>query len=236
MTEAEWLACTNPGQMLDFLKGKVSDRKLRLFGCACCRRIWHLLPCEACKQAVRYAERFADGRASEQERREASRAAAEAYVSCAAAAQEALGGTWDPLDCLAEEHNRQDYEDLYEEACAEARQAPTDACEAWMARTAAHAVYGTIIPSKEPGFFAASYHATEAVAFLYGEDPWETYCSRSDPDEQAAQVGLLADIVGSPFHPVAVRGDWLTPTVQMLAQAAYEERRLEGGELDNVSS
>jgi hypothetical protein len=35
MTEAEWLACTNPQQMLTVLRGKVTDRKWGLFGCAC---------------------------------------------------------------------------------------------------------------------------------------------------------------------------------------------------------
>jgi hypothetical protein len=37
MTEAEWLAATDPRPMLDFLRGKASDRRLRLFACACCR-------------------------------------------------------------------------------------------------------------------------------------------------------------------------------------------------------
>jgi hypothetical protein len=35
MTEAEWLACTDPTPMLEFLRGKASDRKLLLFVSLC---------------------------------------------------------------------------------------------------------------------------------------------------------------------------------------------------------
>src|ERR1700760_1786645 len=60
MTRAEWLACTEPERMLAFLRGKASDRKLRLFACACCRRIWHLLPDEPTRAVVEAVERYAD--------------------------------------------------------------------------------------------------------------------------------------------------------------------------------
>jgi hypothetical protein len=65
MTEAEWLACENVHLMLDFLRGWISDRQLRLFGVACCRHIWPLLTDERSRRAVEIAEQFADGLADE---------------------------------------------------------------------------------------------------------------------------------------------------------------------------
>jgi hypothetical protein len=60
MTEAEWNACTQPRQMLQALRRKASDRKLRLFACASCRRSFRLMTDERSRQAVEVAERFAD--------------------------------------------------------------------------------------------------------------------------------------------------------------------------------
>jgi hypothetical protein len=72
MTEQEWLAATDPMPMLEFLRRKVSDRKLRLFAVACCRRLWHLLPHELSRNAVDVAERLADGFATSAEQRAAA--------------------------------------------------------------------------------------------------------------------------------------------------------------------
>src|SRR4051812_39816518 len=68
MTETQWLTCSDPQTMVQFLAGGGgSGRKLRLFGCACCRQVWDLLA-EACfRDAVETAERFVDGLVSGKE-------------------------------------------------------------------------------------------------------------------------------------------------------------------------
>jgi hypothetical protein len=67
MTEAEWLACTDPRILVKFLHSQKLDRKLRLFSCAFCRSIWNLLSDDCFRNAVEVAERFADGLANVKE-------------------------------------------------------------------------------------------------------------------------------------------------------------------------
>ena len=67
MTEVEWNACTDPLRMLDQPPARRSERKLRLFACAVCRRLWGVLPDERSRRAVEVAERFADGLAGAHE-------------------------------------------------------------------------------------------------------------------------------------------------------------------------
>jgi hypothetical protein len=76
MTEAEWLACADPTPMLNLLRGKPRERKLRLFACACVCRAWHLLT-DTGRQAVEAAEAYADGRIDGETLRAARRAAHE---------------------------------------------------------------------------------------------------------------------------------------------------------------
>jgi hypothetical protein len=67
MTEEEWLTSPNPRLLLDAVRDRAGARKLRLFACACVRRVWDLLTAEEGRQAVQVAERFADDEVSQTE-------------------------------------------------------------------------------------------------------------------------------------------------------------------------
>ncbi len=76
MTEPEWLVSKDPAVMTRRLlhgpmkvvrpisRPAVSDRKLRLIACACCRAVWPLLTDKRSRTAVEVSERFADGLAT----------------------------------------------------------------------------------------------------------------------------------------------------------------------------
>src|SRR5262245_45554365 len=89
MTEKQWLRCKEPWQLLDHLEqhlaraykraaalsqegkedpqAKAAFRKLRLFGAAGCRRLWHLLEDRRCRNAVKVIEQQADDLATPEE-------------------------------------------------------------------------------------------------------------------------------------------------------------------------
>ena len=85
MTEQDWLSSTFPEHMYFFLHDSttnwksrwlgwlgmqryhVSERKWRLFVCACCYGILHVIPTEESRQIVVEAERYADGLLGEDE-------------------------------------------------------------------------------------------------------------------------------------------------------------------------
>jgi hypothetical protein len=67
MTEAEWLACPEPESLLKHIRDGASDRRLRLFACACCYRVYAGQEEGDEWAAVGVAERYADGLASAEE-------------------------------------------------------------------------------------------------------------------------------------------------------------------------
>lgn len=67
MTEVEWLTCDDPRQMLEFLQGKVSDRKLRLFACVCARQVEEITIRESRISVSELVERYADRQAESTE-------------------------------------------------------------------------------------------------------------------------------------------------------------------------
>lgn len=81
MTEAEWLGNTDPRAVLKFFQGRSSERKLRLFACACCYRLSTLIIDERVKNTLLIAEQFADGLVSDQERSNARKVAQQASES-----------------------------------------------------------------------------------------------------------------------------------------------------------
>jgi hypothetical protein len=75
MTENEWMTCTDPRPRLEYLRGRATNRKLRLFAVACGRRVWHLLVCNELRGAVEVAEHYAEGAEAEDRLAEAHEAA-----------------------------------------------------------------------------------------------------------------------------------------------------------------
>jgi hypothetical protein len=64
MTEAEWLACTDPQKMLEFLRGRASDRKLLLF-VADTARAMPPMPVFEQEDVAKMYERVAEGQLTE---------------------------------------------------------------------------------------------------------------------------------------------------------------------------
>jgi hypothetical protein len=83
MTEAEWLGCDDPETMLEFVQGKVSERKLQLFAVACCRRISHLLKDKRSQDVIEVLEQFAEGEVREGALSEAEEAAGDVWHTAA---------------------------------------------------------------------------------------------------------------------------------------------------------
>lgn len=112
MNEQIWLSASTP--LLTLLQkaiGETSKRKLRLFGCACCRRVWKFLSAAASREAVEVAEKFADGLATADELERANNGAAHdnefdaasgaARMVCQGGGALACAGAWRAMSLAA---------------------------------------------------------------------------------------------------------------------------------------
>jgi hypothetical protein len=99
MTEAKWLACTDPTPMLEFLRGKASERKLRLFACAYGRAVRDSQSLLG-PSTVAVAERYADGLASDEDLASERRRWASSPEERGPVASSAYDGAWEAVDWL----------------------------------------------------------------------------------------------------------------------------------------
>jgi len=188
MTEQEWLQATDPWLiwlMLEYLQGKASERKLRLFAAACCRRIWHLLTDERSRRAVEAAEQFADGLITRENLKTASQ---QAWAS--------RSSTWESR--------------------------AQGAVAVWTARE-----------SIDPQILKCLVSVMEVLNSLAVQAA--NYEGESQ-DGEPTSATLLHCILGIPSRPIVIPPAvlaWHDAVVVRLAQAAYEDRLLPAGTLDN---
>ena len=105
MTPDEWKAGEDPSVLLDLVADRATNRKLRLFLIACCRRIWPMLADERSRNAVEVAQRFADGVATAAELAAAHETAFGAPANATASGLEMPGvreGASRAVNCVAD--------------------------------------------------------------------------------------------------------------------------------------
>jgi hypothetical protein len=200
LTEAQWRSSGDPRRLLDFLRGKISNRQLNLFGVACCRRAWNLLapPSQA---AIEATERFVDGQLSEDDLHAVGQAAINIQVGLMAREMELTD---------AESSGSPDEQ---EPAVINRLSAAAAAVTYGMCSSPLIGTYTADAPMDCRGMMALVTHAALAVTG-----------NATDPAEYSRQCDFLRDIVGNPFHPVTLDPSWQTSTVLPLAQAIYAEK------------
>jgi hypothetical protein len=208
MTEADWDDCTDPQAMLSFLQdsGKTTDRKLRLFTCACLRAVWDLIAYDWGRQAAEAVERYLEGEIPPAAAAEALARLQESFRHLletrerANAAIHVVSWACLPLDPTEPEAERIDR-----------RRRPLTAAE------------------------EAANYAAQAAGWPEPQRGWD-WSPHAAAGMERQLCRVLRDIFGNPFHPRPVVAPsllgWRNGRVVNLAQSAYDNRLLPSGHLD----
>ena len=205
MTETRWLACDDPGLMLEFVWDRVSDRKLRLFAVSCCRRLWHYLDDEKGRAALETIERATDAGPDD-------RALWNSW-SLEPFAHDALHGRIAAQRGFSEDVVRAAFT-----AVALAMHVECAEVKSTVFRVA------HIAGAQALGPRADAYLLYQLGKDVHLEDEEHTAAEEAIATEQTLQIALIHDICGNPFRRVAFDSSWRTSTAVALAAQMYESR------------
>ncbi len=215
MDEAAWLACTDARQMMQSLSLGASRRKLLLLACACCRRAWADIVGAQGREWVETAERWVDESPGDEGLERASAGLVEilspmvgtyyAQEQPGAAPYVTVGLHLTPTDVVCLIEAMKIFNEIQADC--------TGVVAEVLSRDRQLVEYGTILFRVVPTVPAEGRR----------------------PDEGHADA--VRDIFGNPFRSVSFDPNWLRwrdGIVIQLARAAYEDRRLPAGLLDNA--
>lgn len=216
MTEAKWLSWPDPYDLLEqCLVCELTERRLRLFACACCRRLWHRLEDNRLRVAIEVAEQFADSQATPEELEGARKMAANAL-------NDYILYYW-PDELVAEDTHPDCLSTEERDAIRMASERRSDDAEEGARRWAVrHAAVAVVAASSRDGDDGRPYlHHAEAVILETSQAQagfvgWHA--------ERHLQADLLRDIFGNPYRQPSLKSDWISPAVTDLARSIDSQR------------